>query len=268
MIFLLGFVFASTVQGAAERKPAPPGTLNHVLESGKLQVGVSLFTPWVLKDKKGDLIGFEIDVATQLAKDLGVQLEIKEFNWDAILPALLAKKIDIIVAGMVITPQRALQVNFSQPYADSGIGLATNIPLTKQFTGLEDLNQPHIKIGVVAETVAEDLANRIFPTATIQKFQKSEKAGKALVQGHLHGYVEHNPLPTFLSLEHPETIDEPLSEPLLSTKAGFAVNKGDPDFIQFLNAWIVARDADAWLTAAHNYWFKTLNWRQGGKSTP
>ena len=105
------------------------------LKKGTLRVGVSLFTPWTLK-KDGKLVGFEIDVANQLAKDLGVQLELKEFDWEAIIPALLAKKIDIISAGMVITPQRALKVSFSQPYANSGIGLATNMTLTKQFQSL------------------------------------------------------------------------------------------------------------------------------------
>ena len=252
------------VLAATDTTPIAKGSLNHVLERGTLRVGVSLFTPWVLKNTDGELVGFEVDVATQLAKDLGVQLELVEFAWNAIIPALLDKKIDIIVSGMVITPQRALQVNFSQPYADSGIGLATNLALTKRFTGLENLNQPDVRIGVVAETVAEDLARRILPKANIQSFQKSEQAVQSLIQAKIHGYVEHNPLPTFLALDHPDKVDEPLSEPLLTTKAGLAVNKGDPDFINFLNAWIIARDADAWLTSAYNYWFKSVRWREEG----
>ena len=255
------------VLAATETTPIAPGSLNLVLERGTLRVGVSLFTPWVLKNKNGELVGFEVDVATQLAKDLGVRLELVEFAWNAIIPALLDKKIDIIVSGMVITPQRALQVNFSHPYADSGIGLATNLALTNKFTGLENLNQPDIKIGVVAGTVAEDLARRIFPKANIQSFQKSEQAVQSLIQAKVHGYVEHNPIPTFLALDHPGKVDEPLSEPLLATKAGLAVNKGDPDFINFLNAWIIARDADAWLTSAYNYWFKSVRWREEGMKT-
>ena len=263
-MFLPGMIFPFNAMAATATEQVQPGTLNSVLKNRILRVGVSLFTPWVLRNKSGDLVGFEIDVANQLAKDLSVQLELKEFVWDAIVPALLNKEIDIIVAGMVITPQRALKVNFSQPYANSGIGLATNLALTKDFTGLADLNRQKVKVGVVAGTVAEDVAKRLFPQATIQSFLKSEQTVQALVQGRIHGYVEHDPIPTFLALEHPGKIDEPLSEPLLSTKAGFAVNKGDPDFINFLNAWIIARDADSWLTSAHNYWFETLQWREEG----
>ncbi|UCE62686.1 MAG: transporter substrate-binding domain-containing protein [Nitrospirota bacterium] len=261
-LFLPGFFQTINVAAATEPQQIQPGTLDSVLKNGTLRVGVSLFTPWVLKNKKGVLVGFEIDVANQLAKDLGVQLNLKEFDWDAMVPALLNKEIDIIVAGMVITPQRALKVNFSQPYANSGIGLATNLALTKDFTGLGDINRQQVKVGVVTGTIAEEVAKRLFPKATIQSFVKSEEAVQALVLGQLHGYVEHDPMPTYLALEHPGKIDEPLSEPLLSTKAGFAVNKGDPDFINFLNAWIIARDADSWLTSAHNYWFETLQWRE------
>ena len=261
-LLLSGLLFPwMNIVTADDRTSIPSSTLEGVLKKGTLRVGVSLFTPWTLK-KDGKLVGFEIDVANQLAKDLGVQLELKEFDWEAIIPALLDKKIDIIGAGMVITPQRALKVSFSHPYASSGIGLATNMALTKQFQSLDDLNHHDVTIGVVAGTVSEDLARRVFSKAIIQSFQKSDDAIQSVIQGKVHGYVEHNPLPTFIALEHPTKVDKPLSQPLLTTKAGFAVNKGNPDFINFLNAWIIAREADAWLPAAHDYWFKSLSWRQ------
>ena len=264
-LWLSGLLFPSVhLVTADDRTSIQASTLERVLQKGTLRVGVSLFTPWTMK-KDGKLVGFEIDVANQLAKDLGVQLELKEFDWQEIIPALLAKKIDIISAGMVITPQRALQVSFSQPYANSGIGLATNMALTQQFQSLGDLNHHDVTIGVVAGTVSEDLAKRVFPKAIIQRFQKSDEAIQAVIGGKVHGYVEHNPLPTFIALEHPTKVDKPLSQPLLTTKAGFAVNKGDPDFINFLNAWIIAREADAWLSAAHDFWFKSLSWRQDSR---
>ncbi|NKB82514.1 MAG: transporter substrate-binding domain-containing protein [Nitrospirales bacterium] len=108
----------------------------------------------------------------------------------------------------------------------------------EKFTGLNNLNQPNTKIAVVAGTVAEGLAQRIFPKTTIKIFQKSAEAIQAVTQGTVHAYVEHNPIPTFIALDHPQKVDEPLSKPLLTTKSGFAVNKGSFDFINFLNAWI------------------------------
>lgn len=244
------------------------GTLQNVLEKGMLRVGVSLFTPWTLKNKEGQLVGFEIDVAKQLAKDLGVQPEFHVFDWENIVPALLKREIDIIAAGMVITPQRALKVNFSQPYDSSGIGLVTNIPLTKTFSGPQDLNRSEVVLTAVTGTVAEDLARRVFPKATIKTFASSQEAIQAVISGKVHGYVEHAPITTFVALDNPKTVDEPLSKPLLETKAGFAVIKGDPDFINFLNAWIISHNADVWLASTHKYWFGSLDWRTAIGSNP
>jgi polar amino acid transport system substrate-binding protein len=243
-------------------------TLQQVLEKKTLRVGVSLFTPWTLKNKDGQLVGFEIDVARQLAKDLGVQPEFHVYDWENIVPALLKREIDIIAAGMVITPQRALKVNFSQPYDSSGIGLVTNIALTKTFSGPQDLNRSECSLTAVTGTVAEDLARRVFPKATIKTVASSQEAIQAVISGKVHGYVEHAPITTFVALDNPKTVDEPLSKPLLETKAGFAVTKGDPDFVNFLNAWIISHNADVWLASAHKYWFGSLDWRADIGNTP
>jgi len=247
----------------AENRPkAQPGTLKSVLEKGTLRVGVSLFTPWTIKQQDGQLVGYEIDVAKQLAKDLGVKPQFHVFDWEKIIPALLSRKIDIIIAGIVITPQRALKVNFSQPYDSSGIGLVTNIALTKTFQGLKDLNRPDVIIATVTGTISEDLARRVFSKATLKTFATSQEAIEAVTSGKVHGYVEHEAITTFVALDHPELVDEPLSKPLLETKAGFAVHKGDPDFIHFLNAWIISHEADTWLNSAHKYWFEGVEWRK------
>lgn len=260
-VSLLAFSLSSSVL-AADMASSPSGTLSSILKTKKLRVGVSLFTPWAMKNGKGELRGFEIDVGKQLAKDLGVQPTFQVLDWKDIVPALLNRKIDIIAAGMVITPQRALKVNFSQPYASSGIGLVTNIALTKKFTGLKDLNNPKVMLAAVTDTIAHELAQRVFPQATLTTYSSSREAIDAVTGGKVHGYIEHEPITTFTALDHPDLVDEPLSKPLLTTKAGFAINKNDPDFINFLNAWITAHEADTWLRSAHKYWFESVDWRK------
>ena len=64
--------------------------IDDVVKRGKLVVGLATFVPWAMRDKKGDLIGFEIDVSNQLAKDMGVEVELVPTAWDGINPALLA----------------------------------------------------------------------------------------------------------------------------------------------------------------------------------
>jgi len=256
--FLLGM---GTGSGRADQGHESAEALQRIQTAGELRVGVSLFTPWTMTNTQGELIGFEIDVAKQLAKDIGVKPIFMVLDWKELLPALLQQRIDIIVAGMVITPERALKVNFSTPYANSGIGLATNLQLTKDFTGIKDLNRPSVKVTCVAETVSAELAQRLLPKATFQIVKTSQEAIHALTSGEVHAYIESDPLPAYLALEHPGKVDRPLSKPLIATRAGFAVNKGQADFVNFLNAWITAKEADTWLTSAQAYWFESLEWR-------
>ena len=91
--------------------------LGDIQKRGVMKVGMSTFVPWAMRDKDGNLIGFEIDVATKVAEDMGVKVEFVPTAWSGIIPALIAKKFDLIIGGMSITPQRNLTVNFTVPYA-------------------------------------------------------------------------------------------------------------------------------------------------------
>ena len=130
------------------------------------------------------------------------------------------------------------------------------------------LREAGLRLTARAPAVAElrrscvELARRLWPRARVQTFQSVEAASRALVAGEVHGYVEDEPVPTFLALEHPGVVDVPTGRPLLASPAGFAVNKGDPDFLAFLNAWIAARNADTWLPTTASYWFESLKWRE------
>lgn len=259
MVFLLFFM--GMTQSACAHDTASHSHFDQIREKGVLRIGISPFTPWVFKDKDGKWVGFEIDVAKKLSRDMGVTPKLISYDWEQLIPALNDGKIDIIIAGMAITPQRALKVNFSAPYATSGISLATNIERTKDIKSIDQLNRESIKIGVISATVSEGLAKRVFSNASIVAFKKSNDAEDAIVSGKIHAYIEAKPIPRFIALDHPEKVDVPLSDPLLATRAGMAVNKGDQDFLNYLNSWIIARQTDTWLTSLHNYWFETLLWK-------
>jgi len=240
---------------------APARTLQQVRNNGTLRVGVTLFVPWAARAPNGDLIGFEVDVAQQLAKDMGVKVEVLPYELGRLIPALESGEIDVIAAGLTITPDRALHVNFSSPYAEGGIALATHAQKTATVARLDDLNAATYKIAALDGSVAQALAKRLLPRAELKPFPSVDAASAALLAGEVDAYLEDEPVPTFLALENPQTIEVPIDRPLLSSKAGFAVSKGDPDFLAFLNAWIVARDADTWLPTTSAYWFKSLRWR-------
>ena len=78
-----------------------PSLLDQIKQRGTIRVGLSTFVPWAMRNKQGDLIGFEIDVARRLASDAGLEIEFVPTAWDGIIPGLLAGKFDVIIAGML-----------------------------------------------------------------------------------------------------------------------------------------------------------------------
>lgn len=248
-------VFALGVQAEARN-------FQEIIKSGELRVGVSLYAPWVMRGKDKLLIGSEPDMARRLASDMGLKVILKDYEWNQLIPALKNGDIDVIASGMAVTPERALQVNFSQSYGASGVGLASNIALTKNIKTMKDMQNPKVKVGAVAGTIGEGVAKRLFKQATIKLFFTVKEAGDALVKGDIHALAISNPQPRFLALKNPDVIDNPLSKPLLNSREAFAIRKGDVDLLNFLNAWVVAREADAWIGSTRHYWFETLRWKE------
>jgi polar amino acid transport system substrate-binding protein len=257
-----GLFIVSLVLVAAN---AQADVLEDILERGALRVGVSLFIPWTIQNEAGELSGFEIDVANKLAGDMGVKPEYKIYVWEDIIPAVMNGEIDIIAGGMAITPERALKINFSQPYADSGISLATNTRKTRHINGLNELNQEAITIAVVSKTAANELATHLFSNSTIKVFGTTKEAEQAILKGEAHAWLASMPQPEFLALQYPEEVDLPLVKPVLPYKAGFGIKKGEQEWLNFLNAWVTARQADKWLSATHKHWFQSLKWRKESK---
>lgn len=242
--------------------PAESRSLRQVINQGTLTVGIVLAAPWAVRESdSGELTGFEIEVAKKLASDMGVEVRFLVYAFDELVTAVESGEIDIVAAGLTISPERALYVNFSQPYATSGVGIATNLGTTAEVLSLEDLDDPAYTIATLEGSVAANLALRILPDARLAVFASEEDAADAVVGGDADVYLAEEPLPTFLALENPTRVDVPIARPLLETQSAFAVAKGDPDFVFFLNAWITAREADTWLPTTSAYWFKSLAWR-------
>jgi polar amino acid transport system substrate-binding protein len=236
-------------------------TLQDILNNGKVRVGLAAYAPWAMRSKKGELIGFDVEVANKLAADMKVEADLKVLPWTDVIDALNSGKVDVIIAGMAITPERALQVNFSNPYARSGVALATNTALTEGIAELRGLNDPKVVVVAAAKTLGSDLAKLMFDKSDLRIVASGEEATQMVLDGKAHAYVGSTVETGFLALEHPDKVDLPLNKPLLASVSGMAVKKGEQEWLNFLNAWVAARSADRWLQAAQKYWFETLKWR-------
>lgn len=235
--------------------------LSTALERGTLRIGVSLFTPWTLRAEDGTLRGFEIDVGRQLAADMGLEPEFRVYEWDGVIDGLLAGEIDVIAAGMGITPARALRVAFSDPYSASGVTLLAHTANTESVSKLIDLDDEEFTIATVTDTLGDSVAGQVFENAQRRSYASSDEAEAALLAGEVDAYVVSSPEARFLAFDHPDTLDIPLAEPLLVVQAGFAVAPGEAHLLNFLDAWITHQRASRWLEAVYERWFATTAWQ-------
>jgi len=239
---------------------AQNSVVEQILKRGVLKVGMDTFQPWAMKDKNGEFIGFEIDVARRLAEDMGVKVEFVPTAWSGIIPALLTGKFDVIIGGMGIMPKRALKVNFTQPYDYSGMSIVAHKEMAAGFSSLEDFNKKEVQVAVKLGTTAVIAAKKHLPKATLRMFENETQTYQELRNGKVHAVVGSAPRPAYEALEYEDTLYMPLKGTFTKEPIGFALRKGDPDALAFFNSWITGVSLEGWLQERHDYWFETRDW--------
>lgn len=249
-----------TLAGKVQQQLTQESTLEQILKRGVMRVGMDTFVPWAMKDKTGKFVGFEIDVAKQLAEDMGVKVEFVPTKWAGIIPALLTGKFDVIIGGMGIRTKRALKVNFTVPYDYSGMSIVAHKKKAAGFDSLEDFNQPNVQLACRLGTTAVMAAKKYMPKAKLRLFEDQAQAYQELRNGSVHAVVGSSPRPAFESVKYSDTLFMPLKGNFTKEPIAFALRKGDFDTLVFFNGWITTKRDTGWLQEKHHYWFETRDW--------
>ena len=166
-----------------------------------LYVGTSAeYPPYEYLDNNGNIVGFDIDYINEIAKIMNRKIEIKDMIFDALLPALESKKIDLVIAGMVATPQRRKLVDFSDPYyaGKQAIVVRADDNSISNFNSLAGKNVA-VALGYIADSMVSEMEgiNNIDRLNSSSACILAVKNGKAdaTVMGHVTalGYAKTNP---------------------------------------------------------------------------
>lgn len=245
--------------GEIQKKIAAESTIEQVIRRGTIRVGMDVFVPWAMKNKKGELIGFEIDVARQLADDMGIKVEFVPTKWSGIIPALIAGKFDVIIGGMSVTPKRNMKINFTNPYYYSSQGLLANKKKSAGFT-LADFNSPEVNIAARLGSTGALTAKKKFPRAKLRLFDDEPSAVQEVRNGRVHAMIASQPLPAHMAADLPDLLkaypDQLMKEPIC-----FGVRKGDVDTLNFFNNWIEIVKSKGWIDERYSYWFQSTVWK-------
>ena len=253
-----GMATSSWAQSATQALSSE-SVIETIKQDGVIRIGLSLFVPWSMRDKNGDLIGFELDVGRKLAEDMGVEVEFVPTAWDGIIPALVSGNFDVIISGMSVTAQRNLTINFTNPYAYSGLAILVNKELTDGMSR-NDLNSPDVTFTARRGATPATVIAKAFPEANLLLFDEDGASTQEVLNGNAHATMASQPTPNREAGRNPETLAVMEGELFDPRGEAFGLRKGDPDAMNYFNNWIAQQWRSGWLKERHNYWFVTEDW--------
>ena len=145
------------------------------------------YPPFSVTNEAGNLEGFDIDIANALCDEMGMTCEISATEWDGIIPALLEKKCDAIIASMSITPERKERIDFSEKYYNTPAKFVAraDTDLTDTPEGLEDAI-----VGVQRGTVHQDYMEAKYPDVELKLYGTQDEVYLDLQSGRLDAIIQ------------------------------------------------------------------------------
>ncbi|WP_195986790.1 transporter substrate-binding domain-containing protein [Clostridium sp. D53t1_180928_C8] len=219
-IMTMGFVGC----GASDNKTAAGNKgkdlLDTIQEKGKVVVGMSAdYAPYEFHyiDENGkDVVGgFDVDIANEIADALGVDLVIQEMDFDALVAALPAGKVDLVISGMNPTEERAKVVDFSEVYYNSKHGILVRSEDADKFKTFKDLEGS--KVGVQLGSTQEQIAKAEIPNADLQQLANVNNLILELKAGKVDAIVMEKPVAEMAVKTNPELA---VGEPTYEEKTG------------------------------------------------
>ncbi len=247
--------------GAALPAVASANALDEITKRGTLRVGLEpMYIPFEMNNKKGEIMGFDVDMAKEMAKKMGVKLELVSTAWDGIIPALLTKKFDIIMSGMTITQERNLKVNFANSYITVGQTILIRKELAGTVKSYKDLNDPKYKVTSKLGTTGEQAVKRMIPKATYLSYETEQEGVMEVVNGKADAFVYDSPYCAHANAERGEGKLVFLDQPFTFEPLAWAVRRGDHDFLNWLNNFLYQVKNDGTYDRIYERWFKSTDW--------
>ncbi|RMG14583.1 MAG: basic amino acid ABC transporter substrate-binding protein [Planctomycetota bacterium] len=237
--------------GGSASGPAPTArdALDLAKARGKLVVAMNAsYDPFEVMGPDGQPVGFDVDLARAIAKDLGVELELRNVKWDGIIGVLRTGKADAIISGMSVTPERAEAVAFSTPYFQVG-QVVVKRKGDERFRSYRDLDSPDVTVAVEQSTTGEQACKKMLPRAKLLRFEKVTEACVAVRQKKADAVVFDNAmLLKYVSQKAKDEL-EGLWEPFTSEDIAVAVRKDSPKLLAAVNQTLARLRASGELDA-------------------
>jgi len=246
---------------AADSSLAGKSTLQSILKSGKLRVGMEPgYLPFEMQNKQSKIVGFDVDMAKLMAKEMGVELELVPTAWDGIIGSLVTNKFDIIMSGMTVTQQRNLKVNFADPYIIVGQTILISKKLEGKVKSYKDLNNKKYTVTSKLGTTGEQAVKKHIPRANYKSYETEPEAALEVVNGRADAFVYDLPYCVVFYAQKGAGKMVFLDEPFTFEPLGWALKQGDPDFLNWLNNFLAQARGDGRYDKIYEKWITGTDW--------
>ena len=189
------------------------------------------------------IVGIDAEIAAAIAEKMGCELQIEDIAFDSIIPEVSSGKADMGMAGMTVTEDRKVNVDFSDTYA-----IARQVVIVKADSGITSLDDLEgLIIGVQQGTTGDIYATDEFGDDFIERYAKGMEAVQALSQGKIDAVIiDNEPARVFVSENEGLVI---LDEAYADEEYAIAVKKGNAELLEQINAALAELKADGTLDA-------------------
>jgi cyclohexadienyl dehydratase len=254
MTFLKAAVAAlSLVAFTAQAQAA--SSLKDILDSGTLKVGTTGdWNPMTMKDvATNSYTGYDIDVMTELAKDLGVEVEFVPTDWKTLVSGVTAGKYHI-TGSASISPARAKAAGYTTSY----FSLAT-VPLTlkknaDKFSDWDDLNKADVTVAATLGTTQEKQVKEFFPDAKYKIVEAPARDFQEVLAGRADAHITSNVEAYKLVEKYSQMMVVPVSAPKARTPIAMLLPQDDQVWINYMNTWITLKTEQGFFEELGKKW--------------
>ncbi len=241
---------------------AAADALDEIVKRGELRVACQTQgPPFSFVDKKGQRTGAAVEIVKLMAEEMGVKVTLLNYDWDGLIPALLAKKADILAADMTPTLKRALKVSFTESYYDTYTAFFQK--KGGKFKTIEDIDQPDVRVAVLLGSNGEADAKALLKKAEIKSYKGG---GPMLINAVLSDKADllFNDYCSVVaqSADFPPNSLDNVPGKFSESPLSFAIRPEDTHLLTWANLFFDWIRLDGRLQKLLDYWVNTLEWKK------
>ncbi len=261
LLFLSGCaqMNGNTANASASASPV----IDRILQRGELVVGMAgNMPPLNMTTKEGELIGYEVDLAKNMAAAMGVRAKMEVMPFAELLPALQSGKIDLILSNMTITPGRNLKVAFVGPYFESGKAFLTKIKTIAMADEPGDIDAKNTRLVALKGSTSQAFVEKAIPDATLVIANDYDEAVKMVLEDKVHAMVADYPICVVSVFRYPDQGLLSVVTRLTYEPIGVGVPAGDPLLVNWVENFMGIAEQIGFLEELKGKWLLKADWLQ------